>query len=47
VKSRPEFALADTQHWNGEHTDEVVSNKHVQVLIPPESQGCATRHAPE
>jgi hypothetical protein len=38
VRGRPQVALADTQHWNEEHIDEVVANKHVQVLIPPESR---------
>jgi hypothetical protein len=38
VNSRPEFALADTQYWNEEHMDEVIANKHIQVLIPPESR---------
>jgi hypothetical protein len=38
VTSRPQFALADTQYWNEEHMDEVIANKHIQVLIPPESR---------
>jgi len=37
VQARPEVALADAQYWNEEHIDEVVANKHVQVLIPPDS----------
>jgi hypothetical protein len=37
VDARPEIALADAQFWNEEHIDEVVANKHVQVLIPPDS----------
>jgi transposase len=37
VQARPEIALADAQYWNEEHIDEVVANKHVQVLIPPDS----------
>jgi Transposase DDE domain len=36
VASRPETALADTQYWNEQHMDEVVANKHVRVLIPPD-----------
>jgi transposase len=36
-------ALADTQYWNEQHMDEVIANKHVQVLIPPESN---SRKAP-
>jgi len=31
--------LADTQYWNEEHMDEVIANKHIQVLIPPEASG--------
>ena len=34
--NRPEIALADTQYWNEQHMDEVIANKHVQVLIPPD-----------
>jgi transposase len=34
--SRLEVALADTQYWNEQHMDEVIANKHVQVLIPPD-----------
>jgi len=43
VSDRPETALADTQYWNEEHIDEVIANKHVQVLIPPDS---GTREKP-
>jgi transposase len=35
--ARLEVAVADSQYWNEEHMDEVIANKHVQVLIPPES----------
>ncbi len=38
VGGRTQVALADTQYWNEEHLDEVVANKHVQVLIPPEAR---------
>jgi Transposase DDE domain len=38
VSARPETALADAQSWNEEHMDEVVANKHAQVLVPPESR---------
>jgi len=34
--SRLEVALADTQYWNEQHMDDVIANKHVQVLIPPD-----------
>ena len=39
VTGRPEVALADAQYWNEEHMDEVITNKHIQVLIPPDSAG--------
>jgi Transposase DDE domain len=35
VSQRPKVALADSQYWNEEHIDQVVANKHIQVLIPP------------
>jgi transposase len=37
VSGRPDVALADSQYCNEEHMDEVIANKHVQVLIPPDS----------
>ena len=37
VGERPQVALADSQYWNEQHIDEVVANKHIQVLIPPEA----------
>jgi hypothetical protein len=37
ISGRPETALADAQYWNEEHIDEVIANKHIQVLIPPEA----------
>jgi transposase len=39
VTVRPEVALADAQYWNEQHIDEVIANKHIQVLIPPDSAG--------
>ena len=39
VDGRPEVALADAQYWNEQHMDEVIANKHIQVLIPPDSGG--------
>jgi transposase len=36
---RPQVALADSQYWNEEHIDEVVADKHIQVLIPPDASG--------
>jgi hypothetical protein len=41
VSGRPEVALADAQYWNEQHMDEVIANKHIQVLIPPDSAGRA------
>ena len=35
---RLEVALPDTQYWNEQHMDEVIANKHVQVLIPPDGK---------
>jgi transposase len=35
--SRPQIALADAQYWNEQHIDEVVADRHMQVLIPPDS----------
>jgi transposase len=39
VITRPELALADAGYWNEQHMDEVIANKHIQVLIPPDSAG--------
>jgi transposase len=41
VTERPEIALADAGYWNEQHMDEVISNQHIQVLIPPDSAGRA------
>ena len=41
VTERPELALADAGYWNEQHMDEVIANKHVQVLIPTDSAGRA------
>jgi hypothetical protein len=37
VSERPKTAVADTRYWNEQHMDEVIANKHVQVLIPPDA----------
>jgi hypothetical protein len=34
---RPGVAVADAQYWNEQHMHEVIANKHVQVLIAPDS----------
>jgi hypothetical protein len=39
VKERPQVALADAGYWNEQHFDEVIANKHIQVLIPPDRGG--------
>jgi transposase len=43
VSGRIETAIADTQYWNEQHMDEVIANKHIEVLIPPDS---GTRETP-
>jgi hypothetical protein len=40
-----ETALADAQFWNEEHMDEVIANKHIQVLIPPDGSGSGKQRA--
>ena len=45
IDGRPQTALADAQYWNEEHIDEVIANKHVQVLIPPEGSGSGKERA--
>ena len=39
VSERPQVALADAGYWNEQHFDEVIANKHIQVLIPPDRGG--------
>jgi transposase len=39
VAEGPKVALADAQYWNEQHLDEVIANKHIQVLIPPDRGG--------
>ena len=45
IAARPETALADAQYWNEEHMDEVIANKHIQVLIPPDGSGSGKQRA--
>jgi hypothetical protein len=45
IAGRPETALADAQYWNEEHMDEVIANKHMQVLIPPDGSGSGKQRA--
>jgi hypothetical protein len=37
VTDRPEIAVADAQYWNEQPMDEVIADKRMQVLIPPDS----------
>ena len=37
VTERPTVAAADTGYWRDTQIDEVVANKHIQVLIPPDA----------
>ncbi|HEY2657054.1 MAG TPA: transposase [Solirubrobacteraceae bacterium] len=39
VTDRPEVALADAGYWNEQQFDEVIANKHIQVLVPPDRGG--------
>ena len=39
VTERPQIALADAGYWNEQHFDEVIANKHIQVLVPPDRGG--------
>ncbi len=45
IADQPETALADAQYWNEEHIDEVIANKHIQVLIPPDGSGSGKERA--
>ncbi len=45
VSGQVETALADAQYWNEEHMDEVITNKHIQVLIPPDGSGSGKQRA--
>jgi transposase len=39
VTDRPAVALADAGYWNERHFDEVIANKHIEVLVPPDRGG--------
>jgi hypothetical protein len=39
VTDRPQVALADAGYWNEQQFDEVIANKHIQVLVPPDRGG--------
>jgi Transposase DDE domain len=36
IDGLPEAIAADAGYWNEQHIDEVVANKHIPVLIPPD-----------
>jgi transposase len=36
IEQLPEAAAADAGYWNEQHMDEVIANKHIPVLIPPD-----------
>jgi transposase len=36
IEQLPEAVAADAGYWNEQHMDEVVTNKHIPVLIPPD-----------
>jgi transposase len=42
VPQRPEVIVADAGYWNEQHMDEIVANKHVQVLVAPDKSSRGT-----
>ena len=36
IELLPEAVAADAGYWNEQHMDEVIANKHIPVLIPPD-----------
>jgi transposase len=36
IDQRPDVIAADAGYWNEQHMDEVIANKHIPVLIPPD-----------
>ena len=42
VPQRPEVIAADAGYWNEQHMDEIVANKHIPVLIPPDKSSRGT-----
>ena len=45
ITGRIETALADAQYWNEQQMDEVIADKHIQVLIPPDGSGSGKQRA--
>jgi hypothetical protein len=46
VPELPEAVVADAGYWNEQHIDEVVANKHIPVLIPPDKVSRGTPGRP-
>jgi transposase len=42
VTELPQAVVADAGYWNEQHIDEVVANKHIPVLIPPDKASRGT-----
>jgi len=42
VPQRPEVIVADAGYWNEQHMDEIVANKHLQVLVAPDKSSRRT-----
>src|SRR5436190_23089586 len=42
VPRRPEVIVADAGYWNEQHMDEIVANKHLQVLVAPDKSSRGT-----
>ena len=48
IDQLPQAVAADAGYWNEQHMDEVIANKHIPVLIPPDkgSRGTPVRGGP-
>jgi hypothetical protein len=42
IPQRPEVVVADAGYWNEQHMDEIVANKHLQVLVAPDKSSRGT-----
>ena len=47
IEQRPDAVAADAGYWNEQHMDEVVAQKHIPVLIPPDKGSRRTPSAAE
>jgi hypothetical protein len=45
IRQLPEAVAADAGYWNEQQMDEVVANKHIPVLVPPDKGSRAPRRA--